>query len=70
MFHSYEEEAQRQLDKRNAERYCKLRQAMGMNLPKTWDRVEQLAAIACYVGNDDFDINLDHTDFVALSKEV
>jgi hypothetical protein len=40
-------------------RYGKLRMMMGMNMKATWNWVEQLASIACYVGTNDFDQYLD-----------
>lgn len=43
----------------NILRYEKLRMLMGLNLKTTWRAVEDLGAIASYVGTDDFDRYLD-----------
>lgn len=43
----------------NILRYEKLRMLMGLNLKQSWEAVEQLAAVACYTCNDDFDNYLD-----------
>lgn len=69
MFHSLEEEAKQEQDSKDAERYRKLRNAMGFNMESTWNAVCNLAAIACYVnGTEDFDQYLDSLDFVAISR--
>jgi hypothetical protein len=43
----------------DAERYRKLRSYMGRNQEASWKAIERLAAVACYVGTDDFDRYLD-----------
>jgi hypothetical protein len=44
---------------KDAERYRKLRRWMGSNVPEGWQEVEKLAAISCYMGDDEFDASLD-----------
>lgn len=69
MFHSYDEEAEREQNKLDAELYRKLRNAMGFNMESTWKEICNLAAIACYVnGVENFDQYLDGLDFVAISR--
>jgi len=46
-------------DRTNASRYRKLRGWMSSNVQEGWQQVEQLAAIACYVDWDTFDLALD-----------
>jgi hypothetical protein len=46
-------------DQVDAERYRKLRAFMGRNQKASWDAIERLAAVACYVGVDHFDAYLD-----------
>jgi hypothetical protein len=43
----------------DAARYRKLRMWMSMNQKVTWDEVCRLAAVGCYVSDDEFDLWLD-----------
>lgn len=43
----------------DAERYRKLRRWMGSNVQEGWNEVENLGALACYMGWDEFDDYLD-----------
>lgn len=43
----------------DAARYRKLRMWMSMNQKETWDEVCRLAAVGCYVSDDEFDLWLD-----------
>lgn len=71
MFHSFEEEAARELNKLNAERYKKLKILMGMNRIDTWAKVENLGAISCYVNEEmAFDGYLDDINIENLSRCV
>lgn len=46
-------------DVRDAARYRKLRRWMSSNVPEGWGEVEKLAAIACHMDWDNFDMALD-----------
>ena len=46
-------------DRTDASRYRKLRGWMSSNVQEGWEQVEQLAAIACYVDWEAFDLSLD-----------
>ncbi len=46
-------------DQIDAARYRKLRQWMSSNVKEGWQEVENLAAIACYVDWEHFDMSLD-----------
>ena len=43
----------------NSDRYKKLRGWMACNVPEGWSKVQNLAAVAAYVSNDDMDKELD-----------
>ncbi len=44
---------------KDSERYKKLRRWMSSNVEEGWNKVEELAAIACYLGQEAFDESLD-----------
>jgi len=46
-------------DARDAARYRKLRGWMSSNVEQGWSKVEELGAIAAWMGWDDFDESLD-----------
>lgn len=54
----------------NDERYYKLRWLMGANNPKSWQQVEELGAIACYLDTDTFDSELDSIDVTRFEKMI
>lgn len=68
MSHSREEEAEREQNKLDAERYRKLRAGMGYNVKSTWNQVCNLGAIASYVSHEEFDLYLDGIDFEVVFR--
>lgn len=50
-------------------RYRKLRDLMTRNLPATWDRVEKIAAVGCWMSWDEFELMLDKTDPDSLADK-
>jgi len=47
---------------KDAERYRKLQIFMSLNRKETWMEVENLAALGCWMGLEDFDVFLDNSE--------